>query len=365
MYSNQNQPQQYQQKFFIKNNTNSKLLLQNNKKEVFCKLGAKQVSFETFDYEELRNNPYIQILLSKGVIKLVLERNEEPKPVYQNYGQKYLVGTKCEIVGKHHLVITIEQYLPSTGQYKARLQKTGGLMTLSEKEIQPLTPEGEAQMNGGTTNNVDIVVNQGQGEQHTTAKNVKDIEAEALQELNNTDYETPQIITVSDEDKDAQLKEQEMLQRQYEMEQKKINASVKNIDQNKVAPVAQVPEDDEVEENIYIMKPNKKTNQKFASEVSTKKIIKDTMQQQQKIVEDMAKDLKEVDENPKDINEIMKNIPEKHQVWFVTFLNKDERKKKMTISLCKDVEKLNLIIKYCDEYESNLAKQRLQNLKSK
>lgn len=359
MYQN-NPNQQYQRKYFIKNNLNSKLLLQNNRKEVFCKLGPKQTSFETFDYEELRNNAYIQVLLSKGMISLAEERIEEPKVMHQNFGQKYLVGTKCEIVGKHHLVIIIEQYIPQTAQYKARLEKTGGLMTLTEREIQPLTPEGEAQSNESNVN-VDIVVNKGEGDQRPRAKNVKDIEAEALNELNNTDYEVPQILNV-DNSNNFQSEEQKALQREYEEEQKKIQSSIKNINQNKVEPIAQAPEQDEIEENIYIMKPNKQTNKKFASEVSTTKIIKDTMKQQEKIVKDMANDLKKQEVKEISNDDIMQQIPEEYKSWFNIFLNKDDRKKKMTIALCKDIEKLKLIIAYCGEYEANLAEQRLKNL---
>lgn len=358
---------QYQQKrYFIKNNLNAKLLIQNNAKEIICRLDPKQSSFETFSYEELRNNSYVQLLLSKGMISLTEERIEEPKVVHQNFGQKYLIGTRCEIVGKHHLIIIIEQYIPQTGQYRAKLEKTGGIMTLSEREIQPLTPEGEAQSKESTPN-VDIVVNQGDGDIRPKAKNVKDIMAEAQAELNNTEYEVPQILTV-DNNVDFQSEEQKALQREYELEQKKleqkkIQSSVKHVNQDSIEPLAQAPNDDEVEENIYIMKPNKQANQKFASEVSTKKIIKDTVKQQDKIINDLAKDLK-VEEKVKEVSndDIMQQIPEEYKSWFNIFLNKDDRKKKMTIALCKDIEKLKLIIAYCGEYEANLAEQRLQNL---
>lgn len=359
-------PMQYQQKrYFIKNNLNSKLLLQNNAKEIICRLDPKQTSFETFSYEELRNNTFVQVLLSKGMISLTEERIEEPKVVHQNFGQKYLIGTRCEIVGKHHLIITIQQYIPQTGQYKAKLEKTGGLMTLTEREIQPLTAEGEA-LNNPTNADVDIVVNQ-TVEQRPKAKNVKDIMAEAQAELNNTEYEMPQIVTVNNSqdtqvENSFQSEEQKALQREYEEEQKKMQASVKQINQNKVEPIAQAPEDDEVEENIYIMKPNKQTNKKFASEVSTTKIIKDTMKQQEKIVSEMANDLKKEEVKTVSNNDILEQIPEEYKSWFNIFLNKDDRKKKMTIALCKDIDKLKLIIAYCGEYEANLAEQRLQNL---
>ena len=353
-------PTQYQQKrYFIKNNLNSKLLLQNNAKEIICRLDPKQTSFETFSYEELRNNTFVQLLLSKGMISLTEERIEEPKAIHQNFGQKYLIGTRCEIVGKHHLIITIEQYIPQTGQYKARLEKTGGMMTLTEREIQPLTAEGEA-LNNPANPDVDIVVNQ-TTEQRPKAKNVKDIMAEAQAELNNTEHEIPQIVTVNNSQTETtyQSEEQKALQREYEEEQKRINASV---NQNKVEPIAQAPEQDEIEENIYIMKPNKQTNKKFASEVSTTKIIKDTMKQQEKIVKDMADDLKKQEVKEISNDDIMQQIPEEYKSWFNIFLNKDDRKKKMTIALCKDIEKLKLIIAYCGEYEANLAEQRLKNL---
>lgn len=356
-------PMQYQQKrYFIKNNLNSKLLLQNNAKEIICRLNPKQTSFETFSYEELRNNTFVQILLSKKMISLTEERIEEPKVVHQNFGQKYLIGTRCEIVGKHHLIIIIEQYIPQTGQYKAKLEKTGGLMTLTEREIQPLTIEGEA-LNNPINPDVDIVVNQNV-EQRPKAKNVKDIMAEAQAELNNTEYEIPQIVTVNNTQAETtfQSEEQKALQREYEEEQKGLNVSVKNINQNKVEPIAQAPEDDEVEENIYIMKPNKQTNKKFASEVSTKKIINDTIKQQEKIVNEMANDLKKEEVKEISNNDILQQIPEEYKSWFNIFLNKDDRKKKMTIALCKDIEKLKLIITYCGEYEANLAEQRLKNL---
>ena len=359
----QNNPMQYQQKrYFIKNNLNSKLLLQNNAKEIICRLNPKQTSFETFSYEELRNNTFVQILLSKKMISLTEERIEEPKVVHQNFGQKYLIGTRCEIVGKHHLIIIIEQYIPQTGQYKAKLEKTGGLMTLTEREIQPLTIEGEA-LNNPTNPDVDIVVNQ-TVEQRPKAKNVKDIMAEAQAELNNTEYEIPQIVTVNNTQTETtfQSEEQKALQREYEEEQKGLNVSVKNVNQNKIEPIAQAPEDDEVEENIYIMKPNKQTNKKFASEVSTKKIINDTMKQQEKIVNEIANDLKKEEVKEISNNDILQQIPEEYKSWFNIFLNKDDRKKKMTIALCKDIEKLKLIITYCGEYEANLAKQRLKNL---
>ena len=213
-------PMQYQQKrYFIKNNLNSKLLLQNNAKEIICRLNPKQTSFETFSYEELRNNTFVQILLSKKMISLTEERIEEPKVVHQNFGQKYLIGTRCEIVGKHHLIIIIEQYIPQTGQYKAKLEKTGGLMTLTEREIQPLTIEGEA-LNNPINPDVDIVVNQNV-EQRPKAKNVKDIMAEAQAELNNTEYEIPQIVTVNNTQAETtfQSEEQKALQREYEEEQ--------------------------------------------------------------------------------------------------------------------------------------------------
>ena len=358
----QNNPEQYQKRFFIKNNLNSKLLLQNNAKEIICRLDPKQSSFETFSYEELRNNSFVQLLLSKGMISLTEERVEEPKVKHQNFGQKYLIGTRCEIVGKHHLIINIEQYIPQTGQYKARLEKTGGLMTLTEKEIQPLTAEGEAQ-NNPTNPDVDIVVNQNI-EQRPKAKNVKDIMAEAQAELNNTEYEMPQIVTVNNAQTETtfQSEEQKALQREYEEEQKRLNASIKNVNQNKIEPIAQAPEQDEVEENIYIMKPNKQTNKKFASEVSTRKIINDTMKQQEKIITEMANDLKKEEVKEISNDDILQQIPEEYKSWFNIFLNKDDRKKKMTIALCKDVEKLKLIIAYCSEYEANLAEQRLKNL---
>ena len=110
------------------------------------------------------------------------------------------------------------------------------------------------------------------------------------------------------------------------------------------------------------MKPNKQTNKKFASEVSTKKIINDTIKQQEKIVNEMANDLKKEEVKEISNNDILQQIPEEYKSWFNIFLNKDDRKKKMTIALCKDIEKLKLIITYCGEYEANLAEQRLKNL---
>ena len=122
-------------KVFIKNNSKAILLLQNNKKEVFCKLEPKQVSIEAFDKQELRTNIFIQKLLQNNMITLMEERVEEPKPVYRNYGQKYLIGQRCEIKGEHHLVINIVQYLPETGQYRCKLEKTGGIMILLKEKL--------------------------------------------------------------------------------------------------------------------------------------------------------------------------------------------------------------------------------------
>lgn len=345
-------------KVFIKNNSKSILLLQNNKKEVFCKLEPKQVSIEAFDKQELKTNVFIQKLLQSNMITLLEQRVEEPKPVYRNYGQKYLIGQRCEIKGEHHLVINIVQYLPETGQYRCKLEKTGGIMILTEREIVPLSKEVMNKENNVET--VDVVVNQ-ESKVKPEAKNVKDIMKDALNELDNEEYTTPQIITVENEkeykemvDKEVNIQAEQDIEAEKQL-QKRIYGN-KMPNNEVIQPLPQEPEED-LEENIYIMR-NKDINQKFAKEVKASKVINDTMTTQQKILQEelsKAKVVKRNNDNQLNVNE----IPEKFRKWFLEFLKKDERKKKIAISACKDIEKLNLIIKYCGEYEQNLAKQKL------
>jgi len=346
-------------KVFIKNNSKSILLLQNNKKEVFCKLEPKQVSIEAFDKQELRTNVFIQKLLQSNMIILLEERVEEPKPVYRNYGQKYLIGQRCEIKGEHHLVINIVQYLPETGQYRCKLEKTGGIMILTEREIVPLSKEVINKENNVET--VDVVVNQ-ESKVKPEAKNVKDIMKDALNELNDEEqYQTPEIITVENQkdykemiDKEVNIQAEQDIEAEKQL-QKRIYGN-KMPNNEVIQPLPQEPEED-LEENIYIMR-NKDINQKFAKEVKASKVINDTMTAQQKILQEelsKAKVVERNNDNQLNVNE----IPEKFRKWFLEFLKKDERKKKIAISACKDIEKLNLIIKYCGEYEQNLAKQKL------
>ena len=345
-------------KVFIKNNSKAILLLQNNKKEVFCKLEPKQVSIEAFDKQELKTNVFIQKLLQNNMITLLEQRVEEPKPVYRNYGQKYLIGQRCEIKGEHHLVINIVQYLPETGQYRCKLEKTGGIMILTEREIVPLSKEVINKENNVET--VDVVVNQ-ESKVKPEAKNVKDIMKDALNELDNEEYTTPQIITVENEkeykemvDKEVNIQAEQDIEAEKQLQERIYGNKMPNNEV--IQPLPQEPEDD-LEENIYIMR-NKDINQKFAKEVKASKVINDTMTAQQKILQEelgKAKVVERNNDNQLNVNE----IPEKFRKWFLEFLKKDERKKKIAISACKDVEKLNLIIKYCGEYEQNLAKQKL------
>ena len=345
-------------KVFIKNNSKAILLLQNNKKEVFCKLEPKQVSIEAFDKQELKTNVFIQKLLQNNMITLLEQRVEEPKPVYRNYGQKYLIGQRCEIKGEHHLVINIVQYLPETGQYRCKLEKTGGIMILTEREIVPLSKEVINKENNVET--VDVVVNQ-ESKVKPEAKNVKDIMKDALNELDNEEYTTPQIITVENEkeykemvDKEVNIQAEQDIEAEKQLQERIYGNKMPNNEV--IQPLPQEPEED-LEENIYIMR-NKDINQKFAKEVKASKVINDTMTAQQKILQEelgKAKVVERNNDNQLNVNE----IPEKFRKWFLEFLKKDERKKKIAISACKDVEKLNLIIKYCGEYEQNLAKQKL------
>lgn len=346
-------------KVFIKNNSKSILLLQNNKKEVFCKLEPKQVSIEAFDKQELRTNVFIQKLLQNNMITLMEERVEEPKPVYRNYGQKYLIGQRCEIKGEHHLIINIVQYLPETGQYRCKLEKTGGVMILTEREIIPLSKEVINKENNIET--VDVVVNQ-EGKVKPEAKNVKDIMKDALNELNDEEqYQTPEIITVENQkdykemiDKEVNIQAEQDIEAEKQLQKRMYGNKMPNNEV--IQPLPQEPEED-LEENIYIMR-NKDINQKFAKEVKASKVINDTMTAQQKILQEELGKVKVAEKKNEDqlnVNE----IPSQFRKWFLEFLKKDERKKKIAISTCKDVNKLNLIIKFCGEYEQNLAKQKL------
>lgn len=357
MYYQSNNPQQQQQikNVYIKNNSNYKLILLNQKQELLCTLEPKQTSMNFYNYDELRSNPYIQTMLMKGFIQLLEQRIEEPEIKHQNHGQKYLIGSTCEIRGEHHLIIEIVQYIPQTGQYKAKLEKTGGIMTLTEREIQPLTEEGQRLRNNDNGNSnanpVDVVVNnesQRQGQQ-PKAKNVKDIMNDALNELNgNNNYEMPEIITVNQQESRQQAE-----------------AAIDSYDVNPTSqPLPQEPKDGEIEENIYIIRdPN--TNQKFAKEVKASQIINDTMTQTQKQLQEelLGSNMPKVQQQEVKVNKPnVKDIPENLRKWFYDFLKKDERKRKTFISKCKDKEKLNIILKFCGEYEQNLVKQKLETL---
>ena len=118
----------------------------------------------------------------------------------------------------------------------------------------------------------------------------------------------------------------------------------------------------EEDEEIFLVKADK---DHFAKEMSKEEMIADT----QKVVSNELKKVAEVVKKAKQesreasIDEVaFAELKPELQEFINKFMTNDNRVKKMTITRCKDVEKLNSIIKFGDEMSKKMAAAKLEKL---
>lgn len=297
-------------KLYIINKTKSIIIVQDNQFNSICTLRPYTASIEAYNVSEIKTCAHVQNLLASGAIELSETNEVEVNEFGKDYGQTYSIGTTAQLKGDNNIAIKILAYSPSTKKYKVRIVKNGGILVVSEKEIIPAVAE-----ENNFQQEVEVVDNEGAMEDEVEAMNADD----AIRMYEAAANQAPKEAEVVFNDKEMQ-------------------------------------EDEFGEEQLII----KKEGAKFAEEVSINRVAKDTSKE---VTKKLASVLKKPEVKSEEKHEVdLNKIPEKHQEWFSNFLAKDDRKKKMAISACNDVEKLMLIIQNCDELTVKLATTKLQKL---
>lgn len=333
-------------KKYIQNLTNGRVLITDNKGNMLVALEPYQCSLTSFDEETLYICNNVSKMITAKWISLQDERTMIKLPEHKNYGQKYKIGTKCYLNDASKLELIIDSFNPNSGIYSAKVVKTGGLIKIQEKAISLTEPVEQ-----NKKINVDI----------DEMGNLKEADEEPLPQAPTNDQEGVEIIRtdVSNEEKFAKNAD-DVLKSQEQTSREIANQQVEVVYTN---PRAEKPVEDE---STFIVKADKDV---FAKEIKASELVENT----QKIV---SAELKKVaDSVKKESNDegraatvdeaAFVELSEDMQEYVKNFMSKDSRVKKMTISRCKDIQKLTAIAKCADEVSRKGALAKLEKLNAK
>lgn len=288
---------------YVFNKTNSILLIQNNDNSILVKLEPHKCSTQPFAISKLEKISHIKKLLVLDKISLSDDYLITEDIIGEDYGQEFKLGNEYILKGTHKLKVKLLKYDPSTKTYTCKNVLTNAI--------------------------IKVIAN--------------DIDEKATLEENKS--EDVEIVRQTEDEEIMERSAQEVINNEKSVED--VEPEVIRTNGSKL----------EEEENEIIVRS---ASEPFAKEVSVSKINQDTS----KLVTEKLKDamgdviVKKATLKAQDF----KDFPEIYKEWFAEFKAKDERKQKMTIAVCNDKEKLNLLIKYGDEYVKTLAETRLQKL---
>ena len=328
-------------KKYILNKTNYVLLLQDQKLATLVKLQPKQCSFQSFEESELISNPYVVKALTNNFIDLIDERVQVvSKNIAKDYGQKYKIGTRAYLNDKNNLDIEILSYNPNTGIYTVKLLRTGGKITTQEKSI-------TLKKNQGDKINVDIDEN---GE-------LADSENSSTRDLSlPQEPDQVQIVHTQDQTVNKAVNAKQLIDSQNQLAEQIANQKVDIIYKEQDEKVR--PED---EEETFIVKS---PTGKFAKEVTSSEMIKNTQEAIQESLQEVIDSTKiaKAEEKPEFNKAAFDKLNPELQAYITSFMSKDARNKKMIISRLKDIEKLSAIVTCADEVSVKAAKAKIEKV---
>jgi len=301
---------------FILNRKNSILFIQDNERKTLCKLMPYECSFKSFDEKLLDETEHVNKLINKGIISLHDKRVVAESKAKVNHGQKYGIGTKAFIKGPNNLEITIQDYNPLKMLYTAMIDKTKGIVNLVESEI---------------TTEFTISKRNDMGELITDNKKAEVVRTENNEEKSyNTDAEN-MIRNIETISKNNKVKAEVILNDE--------------VDNRK--------EDDS---ETFIVK---EVGQKFAKEITNKEaeeqIVEKVKENVEKAVEAIAKnEVIEAKEEKIDLT----NIPVEYREQFLNISKMDNRNQKLSINRLRNMEIIDLLIKYGSDTIKEIAKSR-------
>lgn len=329
-------------KKFIQNLTNGRVLITDNKGNQIVMLDAYQCSNISFEEETLYGSNTLLKMVNNKWVSLQDEKTRIELPEHKNYGQKYKIGTRCFLNDASKLELEIEAYNPNSGIYSARVVKTGGLLKIQEKAISLTEP-----IEQNKKINIDI----------DEYGNLKEAD-EALPQAPTTEQEGVEIVRtdVSNEDKFAKSAD-EVMKSQEETSRKIANQKVEIIYKE---PAKVQPEE---EESTFIVKADKDV---FAKEISASKLVANTQEVVANEFKNLAQNIKKEEKQEgrsASVDEAaFVELEPEMQEYIKTFMAKDARNKKVAITKCKDIKKLNAIAKCADEVSKKGALAKLEKL---
>ena len=336
-------------KKYIQNMYGGILAIQDTKLNTVVKLDPYKCSFSSFDEDYLMSLPHVNRLIEKHLITLQDERTEiiRKTAAKQNFGQKYKIGTTCYFNDDSRLEVTVHSYDPNQQLYTVRIVKTGGLIKLKESSL-TLSAETSKKINIDIDENGDLI----------DVANPED-----QQVVKSSQQSVPQ----SQQAVEVQYSQDNGMQRGVSAadlikSQDKISQEISN-QQAEVVYKTEQEQHKEEDEEIFLVKADK---DKFAKEMSATEMMKDTQKAISNEFEKVAKVVKSTkkeESREASIDEVaFAELKPELQEFVNKFMTNDSRVKKMTITRCKDVEKLNAIVKFGDDMSKKAALAKLEKL---
>lgn len=300
---------------YIFNRTKSILLIQNDDKDhsLLVRIDPLQCSANAFPLSEITKNSHIKRLIANGTVQLSDEYLITEDNLGEDYGQKARIGETYLLKGSHKVSVKILKYDLGSKNYTVKNTLTNAKILVQDVDID--FEETEKQKNAAKE---EVVVHRVQDDgQEVVAQSAADI-------LDN-------------------------------------QVSVKTNDNVEIVrAVAQTPADEDDSEILV-----KSKSEPFAKEVSMRKVATDTSKIVSNELSKAVSSMDEVKVTKAPVKQDYKDFPEIYKPWFEEFLKKDDRKKKMTIAVCNDKEKLQLLMKYCDAHIKTLAETRLNKINAR
>lgn len=330
-------------KKYIQNMYNGILAIQDTKLNTVVKLDPYKCSFNSFDEDYLMDLPHINRLLEKGLITLQNERTQIVKKSApkQNFGQKYKIGTTCYFNDDSRLAVIVDSYDPNQQLYTVQIVKTGGKVKIKESSL-TLEAVTDKKINIGVDEEGDFVEVANPEDRQTVPQSEQPVAVQYSQ-----DNGMQKGVSAAD-----LIRSQDKISQQISEQQAEVVYKTDDV---------QPKEEDE---EIFLVKAGK---DKFAKEVSATEMIENT---QKAVSEELKKVVKVAEEATKketskeaDMDEAaFAELKPELQEFIGKFMTNDSRVKKMTIARCKDVEKLNAIVKFGDEMSKKAALAKLEKL---